>query len=75
MKNSILEPWQRLPFVTALFAAEASCILMNPSDVHYTAVNKFLFRAPGIDLEVCLFFVDVLWKVGGQIDCIQFLRI
>ncbi|MCO5561984.1 hypothetical protein L7F22_015610 [Adiantum nelumboides] len=51
VKNSVLEPWQRMPSVAALFAAEASCILMTPSDVHYSIINKILFRSACLDLE------------------------
>ncbi|KAH7429976.1 hypothetical protein KP509_09G076400 [Ceratopteris richardii] len=51
VKNSVLEPWQRLPSSAALFAAEASCLLMTPSDVHYTIVSKFLCRAACLDVE------------------------
>ena len=64
----VVQPWQRLPFITTLFAAEASCILMHPSDVHYPAISKFLLRAPGIDLEVysCISVYDL--KLGNLSD-------
>ncbi|KAI5062882.1 hypothetical protein GOP47_0021429 [Adiantum capillus-veneris] len=56
VKNSVLEPWQRMPSVAALFAAEASCILMTPSDVHYPIINKILFRTTCLDLETIPLF-------------------
>jgi nucleolar pre-ribosomal-associated protein 1 len=52
LKNMVVEPWQRFPFVTTLFVAEASCMLMHPSDVHYPAISKLLLHTPGIDVEV-----------------------
>ena len=64
----VLQPWQRLPFITTLFAAEASCMLMHPSDVHYPAINKFLLRAPGIDTEVYSCVSVYGLKLGDHLD-------
>ncbi|KAL2643291.1 hypothetical protein R1flu_010878 [Riccia fluitans] len=51
VKNSVSEAWQKLPRVLSIFAAEASCILMNPENHHYLTINRFLLRAPSLDIE------------------------
>lgn len=51
VKNAIVEPWQKIPSVLAIFAAEASCILMEPTNIHYPAINHLLMRTPAMALE------------------------
>eukprot|EP00850_Spirogloea_muscicola_P013516 SM000092S24484 [mRNA] locus=s92:216805:228431:+ [translate_table: standard] len=51
VKNSILEPNQRVPTVCSTFFAEAACVLMHPDSVHYTVINKALLRKPALDLH------------------------
>ncbi|CAM6096475.1 unnamed protein product [Calypogeia fissa] len=51
VKNAVTEPWQRIPVVFSVFAAEASCILMHPESHQYAIINRFLLRAPSLDLE------------------------
>ncbi|XP_057843357.2 uncharacterized protein LOC131052770 isoform X2 [Cryptomeria japonica] len=51
VKNGIVEPWQKIPSVMAIFAAEASCILMDSTNNHYTAIIRFLMGAPTMVLE------------------------
>lgn len=53
VKNAITEPWQQLPFVLMLFAAEASCILVHPESPHYLTITRYLLKGPSMDLEVC----------------------
>ncbi|KAL3696543.1 hypothetical protein R1sor_010619 [Riccia sorocarpa] len=56
VKNSVSEAWQKLPRVLSIFAAEASCILMNPDNHHYLTINRFLLRAPSLDMETVPLF-------------------
>ncbi|KAF5201938.1 Nucleolar pre-ribosomal-associated protein [Thalictrum thalictroides] len=43
LQNGITEPWQRVPSFTAIFVAEASFILLDPSHDHYHTISK-LFK-------------------------------
>lgn len=52
MQNGIEEPWQRIPSVTAIFAAEASFILLDPSHEHYSTISKLLMRSTGVNMKV-----------------------
>ncbi|XP_024533954.1 uncharacterized protein LOC9637781 [Selaginella moellendorffii] len=56
MKNAISQPWQRIPSVISLFAAEASCILLHPESPNYVVVNRFILRSPSIDLQAIPLF-------------------
>lgn len=52
VQNGIEEPWQRLPSIIGVFAAEASLVLLNPSHDHYAALNKLLMRSSRINMKV-----------------------
>lgn len=52
VQNGIEEPWQRIPSVIAIFAAEASLLLLDPSHDHYTSVSKLLMRSSRVNLKV-----------------------
>lgn len=54
LQNGISEPWQKVPSLITIFAAEASFILLDPSHDHYLTVSKFLMRSPRVDLKVFL---------------------
>jgi nucleolar pre-ribosomal-associated protein 1 len=52
VQNSIEEPWQRIPSVIALFAAEASCVLLDSSHDHYAAISTFLIQSSKFNMKV-----------------------
>ena len=52
LKRSLTQPFQRLPAVIALFAAEAVFVLMAPGSAMYSPVNKLLLKGPVLNLEV-----------------------
>lgn len=52
MQNGIAEPWQRIPSVTAIFAAEASFIMLDPSHNHYSTISNLLMRSTGVNMKV-----------------------
>lgn len=52
MQNGIEEPWQRIPSVIALFVAETSLILLDPSHEHYSTLNKHLMDSSRINMKV-----------------------
>ncbi|XXG86023.1 hypothetical protein AAC387_Pa11g1011 [Persea americana] len=51
LQNGISEPWQKVPSLITIFAAEASLILLDPSHDHYLTVSKFLMHSPSVDLK------------------------
>ncbi|KAL2322652.1 hypothetical protein Fmac_027031 [Flemingia macrophylla] len=56
VQNSIKEPWQRIPSVIALFAAEASCVLLDPTHDHYAAIRKFFMDSSELNMTVIPMF-------------------
>ncbi|KAK9209684.1 hypothetical protein WN944_002052 [Citrus x changshan-huyou] len=58
VQNGIEEPWQRIPSVIAIFAAEASLLLLDPSHDHYTSVSKLLMRSSRVNLKSIPLFHD-----------------
>ncbi|KAJ4980420.1 hypothetical protein NE237_031257 [Protea cynaroides] len=51
LQNGIEEPWQKIPSLIAIFAAEASFILLDPSNEHYVTISKLLMRSPRVNLK------------------------
>ncbi|KAK4804939.1 hypothetical protein SAY86_004756 [Trapa natans] len=64
VQNGIEEPWQRLPSVITLFVAEASFVLLDPSNEHYLALNKLLTGASKINLKCVPLFPNFLWSAA-----------
>ena len=52
VRQSVDKPLQRLPTLTAVFLAEASCALTQPGCPLFPAINRHLLRRPALDLEV-----------------------
>lgn len=53
LQNGIVEPWQKIPSFTAIFAAEASFMLLDPKRDHYDAVANLLEQSKnGLNLKV-----------------------
>ncbi|XP_038973323.1 uncharacterized protein LOC103720976 isoform X2 [Phoenix dactylifera] len=50
LQNGITEPWQQIPSMTAIFAAEASFTLLDPSQNHFFTISKLLMRSPKANL-------------------------
>ncbi|KAJ0251447.1 Ribosome 60S biogenesis amino-terminal protein [Hirschfeldia incana] len=61
LKNGVVEPWQRIPTVSAVFAAEASLILLNSSHEHYAPIKKMLKSSP-LNLRGIPLFHEFLWS-------------
>ncbi|KAG5621472.1 hypothetical protein H5410_006690 [Solanum commersonii] len=51
LQNGIEEPWQKISSVTAIFVAEASYVLLDPSHDHYSAISKYLIRSPNANMK------------------------
>lgn len=52
LQNGIEEPWQRVPSVVAIFAAEASFILLDPSHDHYATLSRLLMNSSKLNMKV-----------------------
>ena len=52
IRQTVQEPLQRLPALTAVYLAEASCLLTHPGCDLFPAVSRHLLRKPSLDLEV-----------------------
>ncbi|KAL3736326.1 hypothetical protein ACJRO7_025308 [Eucalyptus globulus] len=62
VQNGIEEPWQRIPSIIAIFAAEASIILLNSSNDHYPTLSKLLMRSSRINMKSVPLFHEFLWS-------------
>jgi len=61
VQNSIEEPWQRIPSVIALFAAEASCVLLDSSHDHYAAISTFLIQSSKFNMKVNICGLEIFF--------------
>lgn len=52
LRNAVQRPFQKLPAVCTLFAAEAAAQLMQPGSAVYPAISKLLIKRPAMNLEV-----------------------
>jgi nucleolar pre-ribosomal-associated protein 1 len=62
VQNGVEEPWQRIPTVSAIFAAETSMILLDPSHEHYVPINKLLKSSSTLKLRGIPLFHDFFWS-------------
>lgn len=52
LQQSVGAAFQCLPALTAVYLAEASCALTQPSAPLFSAVSRHLLRKPSLDLKV-----------------------
>ncbi|KAF7831373.1 Nucleolar pre-ribosomal-associated protein 1 [Senna tora] len=64
VQNSIEEPWQRIPSVIALFAAEASFVLLDSSHDHFAAISTLLIHSSKLNLRVIPLFDNFVWSTS-----------
>ncbi|KAJ7963838.1 Nucleolar pre-ribosomal-associated protein 1 [Quillaja saponaria] len=64
LQNSIEEPWQRIPSVVSLFAAEVSFVALDPSHVHYEALSTLLKRSSRLNMKVVPLFHEFFWSTS-----------
>ncbi|CAK9159643.1 unnamed protein product [Ilex paraguariensis] len=62
LQNGIEEPWQRIPSIIAIFVAEASLILLDPSHEHYSSISKLLMCSPKSNMKSIPLFQDFFWS-------------
>ncbi|KAL4343375.1 hypothetical protein S245_036316 [Arachis hypogaea] len=64
IQNSIEEPWQRIPSFIALFAAEASCVLLDSSHDQYAAISTMLIHSSKLNMRVIPLFDNFFWSTS-----------
>ncbi|KAJ0657662.1 putative nucleolar pre-ribosomal-associated protein [Helianthus annuus] len=76
VQNGIPEAWQRIPSVHALFAAEASVLLLDPSNDNYKSISKILLHSP-MKTKTISFFDEFFWSnsVNFKSERIWILRL
>uniref|UniRef100_J3M1K9 Nucleolar pre-ribosomal-associated protein 1 N-terminal domain-containing protein n=1 Tax=Oryza brachyantha TaxID=4533 RepID=J3M1K9_ORYBR len=60
LQNGISEPWQRIPSVIAIFAAEASLTLLDSSHTQFATISKFLMHSASVNLQSVPLFPALL---------------
>ncbi|XP_019455735.1 PREDICTED: uncharacterized protein LOC109356706 isoform X2 [Lupinus angustifolius] len=64
VQNSIEEPFQRIPSVIALFVAEASCVLLDSSHEHYSAISTLLIHSSKLNMRAVPLFDNFFWSIS-----------
>ncbi|XP_059294589.1 uncharacterized protein LOC132047580 [Lycium ferocissimum] len=64
LQNGIEEPWQKISSITAIFVAEASYVLLDPSHDHYSAISKHLMRSPSANMKGIPLFQTFFWSIS-----------
>ncbi|GAB2277806.1 hypothetical protein Dimus_012510 [Dionaea muscipula] len=62
LQNGVQEQWQKVPSTIAVFIAESSLILLDPSSDRYAAINKHLMQSSRINMKDIPFFHDCFWS-------------
>ncbi|XP_021758900.1 uncharacterized protein LOC110723822 [Chenopodium quinoa] len=77
LQNGIKEPWQKIPTILAVFVAEASVVLLDPSHEHYPVISKFLLQSPRVNLKSIPLFHEFIWSssVTFRTDRLWMLRL
>ncbi|XP_047968873.1 uncharacterized protein LOC125212686 [Salvia hispanica] len=77
LQNGIEEPWQRIPSAIAVFAAEASVVLLDPSNNNYSTISKHLSNSPSMNMKVIPLFKNFFWStsITFKADRVWMLRL
>ncbi|VVB11399.1 unnamed protein product [Arabis nemorensis] len=62
LQNGVEEPWQRIPTVSAVFAADTSLILLDSSHEHYVPVSKLIKSSSTLKLRGIPLFHNFFWS-------------
>ncbi|EMS50591.1 hypothetical protein TRIUR3_05504 [Triticum urartu] len=60
LQNGISKPWQRIPSIIAIFAAEASLTLLDSSHTQFNTISKFLMNSACVDMQSIPLFPTLL---------------
>ncbi|XP_073128794.1 uncharacterized protein [Henckelia pumila] len=77
VQNGIDEQWQRIPSIIAVFIAEASLVLLDPSHDNYSTISKFLMNSPCVNMRIIPLFENLFWSssVSFRNDRLWILRL
>ncbi|CAI9754551.1 unnamed protein product [Fraxinus pennsylvanica] len=77
LQNGIEEPWQRIPSITAVFVAEASFVLLDPSHDNYSTISKNLMHCSSANMKTIPLFQSFFWSssVNFKTDRLWILRL
>ncbi|PIM99023.1 hypothetical protein CDL12_28489 [Handroanthus impetiginosus] len=77
LQNGIEEPWQRIPSIIAVFIAEASMVLLDPSHDNYSTISKYLTNSPSVNVKAIPLFQNLFWSssITFRADRLWMLRI
>ncbi|KAL2473589.1 Ribosome 60S biogenesis N-terminal [Forsythia ovata] len=77
LQNGIEEPWQRITSITAVFVAEASFVLLDPSHDNYSTISKNLMRCSSVNMKTIPLFQNFFWSssVSFKTDRLWILRL
>ncbi|KAJ0962898.1 hypothetical protein J5N97_028020 [Dioscorea zingiberensis] len=77
LQNGIAEPWQKIPSVIAIFAAEASFVLLDPSQDRFRKISKLLVHSPRVNLKTVPLFHTMFASdsIHFRTDCLWILRL
>uniref|UniRef100_A0A0D9W9S3 Nucleolar pre-ribosomal-associated protein 1 N-terminal domain-containing protein n=1 Tax=Leersia perrieri TaxID=77586 RepID=A0A0D9W9S3_9ORYZ len=73
LQNGISEPWQRIPSVIAIFAAEASLTVLDSSHTQFATISKFLMHSTSVNLQLLYAGSNLgddakIYKRGGVLE-------
>ncbi|GAV68651.1 Npa1 domain-containing protein [Cephalotus follicularis] len=77
MQNGIEEPWQRIPSIIALFAAESSFVLLDPLHDHFPTLSKLLLHSSRVNMKCIPLFSTFFWSssINFRTDRLWILRL
>ncbi|KAK6156351.1 hypothetical protein DH2020_010599 [Rehmannia glutinosa] len=77
LQNGIEEPWQRIPSIIAIFLAEASLVLLDPSHDNYSTISKYLSNSPSVNTKAIPLFQNLFWSssISFRADRLWMLRL
>lgn len=74
IQNGVEEPWQRIPSVIAIFAAETSLLLLDPSHEHYATLSKLLMGSSRVNIKVYVLQFCLLFYIYCNILCLAVIN-
>ncbi|KAG8380519.1 hypothetical protein BUALT_Bualt06G0024100 [Buddleja alternifolia] len=77
LQNGIEEPWQKISSITAVFLAEASLVLLDPSHDNYSTISKYLMNSPNANMKTIPLFQNFFWSssISFRADRLWMLRL
>ncbi|XP_042413782.1 uncharacterized protein LOC122002620 isoform X1 [Zingiber officinale] len=75
-QNGITQPWERVPSIFTIFAAEASFMLIDNRQNHFFTISRFLMHSPKMDFKsVPLFHTTFKSTDSNKLEHIWILQL